>query len=103
MQIVSYKKYHEKLLKECVAVKKSLFIILGCFFLSTTLFASNTNTPKIFAGSCGNSIAKEISDYLKLPLHSIKINHFNDGEIKIKIEEDVKNQDVYVMRHSRCS
>jgi ribose-phosphate pyrophosphokinase len=75
-------------------MKKFFFFML----ITTISLFANEHTPKIFSGSGGTAIAQEVANYLNLPMYQIKINRFNDGELRIKIDEDVKNQDVYVIQ-----
>jgi ribose-phosphate pyrophosphokinase len=80
-------------------MKKIFFLLI---LLETFALYSNENPPKIFAGSCGKEISQEIANYLKIPVYQIHVSHFNDGELRIKIDENVKNKNVYVIQ-SICS
>ena len=53
---------------------------------------------KIFSGRANLPLANNISDYLGLPLGSVDIANFPDGEIRIKLEEDVRGRDVFIIQ-----
>lgn len=53
---------------------------------------------KIFTGSANVELAREISDYLGIGLGEATITRFSDGEIHVKIEENVRGVDVFVIQ-----
>jgi len=53
---------------------------------------------KLFAGRANPTLAARISDYLGTPLGKVKITPFPDGELLIKLEEDVRGRDVFVIQ-----
>lgn len=53
---------------------------------------------KVFSGSASEDLAKKICEHLKEPLGSIEIGKFPDGEIWIKINENVRGADVFVVQ-----
>ncbi|MBI3591601.1 MAG: ribose-phosphate pyrophosphokinase [Candidatus Melainabacteria bacterium] len=53
---------------------------------------------KIFSGRANIPLAKEICDYLNLPLGKINISPFSDGELYVQIEESVRGCDVFVIQ-----
>ena len=57
---------------------------------------------KFFTGNSNLDLAKNICDYLNLPLGSIQVRRFSDGEIFVEIGENVRGKDVFVMQ-STCS
>ena len=57
---------------------------------------------KIFAGNSNKDLAEEICKYLNVPLGQANVSRFPDGEIKIKIEESVRGEDVFIIQ-STCS
>jgi len=61
----------------------------------------NLKSLKIFAGNSNEELAKEICKYLDVPLGEANISRFPDGEIKVKIEESVRGQDVFIIQ-STC-
>ncbi len=56
------------------------------------------NDMKLFSGRAHPELAKRISDYLGLPLGSLAMGNFPDGEIACKIEEDVRGRDVFLIQ-----
>jgi ribose-phosphate pyrophosphokinase len=57
---------------------------------------------KIFAGSpASQPLATKVADLLKTTLGTIKVGRFSDGEIQIKILENVRSIDVYIVQ-STC-
>ncbi len=52
----------------------------------------------IFSGTANPILAKEVSDYLDMPLSKAHINRFSDGEINIQIAESVRGKDVYIVQ-----
>jgi len=53
---------------------------------------------KLFAGRANLPLASKISDYLGLALGAVKINSFPDGELMVKLEEDVRGRDVFIIQ-----
>lgn len=56
---------------------------------------------KIFSGRANLQLSQGISDYLKMPLGEIEISNFSDGEIQVRIKENVRGRDVFVIQ-STC-
>jgi ribose-phosphate pyrophosphokinase len=56
---------------------------------------------KIFSGSSNEPLAKAICKYLKLPLGVAQIDHFPDGEKIIRVDDDVRGRDCFVVQ-STC-
>ena len=53
---------------------------------------------KLFAGRSNPILAQRISDYLGVALGRVKIAPFPDGELLIKLEEDVRGRDVFIIQ-----
>ena len=53
---------------------------------------------KIFSGSINNDFAKRVCNRLGESLAKIKIDNFKDGEIKIIIEESIRQEDCFVIQ-----
>ena len=53
---------------------------------------------KIFTGSANPALAKEICDYLGLPLGEAFVGRFNNGEVQIMIDESVRGKDVFIIQ-----
>jgi ribose-phosphate pyrophosphokinase len=57
---------------------------------------------KIFALSSNVKLAKEIADYIGIPLSECEVAHFADGEINMNIGETVRGHKVFVVQ-STCA
>jgi ribose-phosphate pyrophosphokinase len=53
---------------------------------------------KIFAGSASPSLTAAISKSINVPVGKCTIRQFADGEIKVKIEENIRGRDVFVIQ-----
>ena len=53
---------------------------------------------KIFTGNANPALAKEICDYLGLPLREAFVGRFNNGEVQIMIDESVRGKDVFIIQ-----
>lgn len=56
---------------------------------------------KLFAGNSNPGLAREICEYLGIALGEATVSSFSDGEIRVKIEENVRGADVFVVQ-STC-
>ncbi len=56
---------------------------------------------KIFAGNSNKPLAEAICKILEVPLGQARIERFPDGEIDVKIEEDIRGVDVFFIQ-STC-
>lgn len=53
---------------------------------------------KLFSGSANPALSQKVADILNIPLAKAEIVRFENSEIRIHIEEDVKNKDCYVIQ-----
>jgi ribose-phosphate pyrophosphokinase len=58
--------------------------------------------PIIFSGSASNQLVEDICSFLKLPKGNIETQHFSDRETWVKINENVRGADVFVVQ-STCT
>ena len=56
---------------------------------------------KIFSGTSNPALASDVCKYLEIPLGGAKIERFPDGEKAIRVEDDVRGRDCYVVQ-STC-
>lgn len=56
---------------------------------------------KLFSGKANPALAKEICAYLGIHMGEATVSSFSDGEARIRIEENVRGADVFVMQ-STC-
>jgi ribose-phosphate pyrophosphokinase len=52
----------------------------------------------LFAGNANPKLARDIANYLKMPLGNADIGRFSDGEVQIEILENVRGRDVFVIQ-----
>ncbi|HKW85734.1 MAG TPA: ribose-phosphate pyrophosphokinase [Nitrospiraceae bacterium] len=53
---------------------------------------------KLFSGNANPALAKEICQYLGIALGEALVSEFSDGEIRVRIEENVRGADVFVVQ-----
>ena len=53
---------------------------------------------KIFSGNSHKKLAQNIADSINVPLGNANVSKFSDGEIKVKIEENIRGADVFVIQ-----
>jgi ribose-phosphate pyrophosphokinase len=60
--------------------------------------SENNVDLKIFAGNSNPPLARDITQYLKIPLGRAVVETFSDGESKVEIKENVRGADVFVIQ-----
>lgn len=84
------------------------FILSALLYIPITTWTTNNqfvefnNSACIFSGNSNRELAQKVADHLHSPLGKATVGKFNDSEIQIKIEESVRNKDVYIIQ-STCS
>lgn len=63
--------------------------------------ATDREHLKIFAGTAGKEIAEQMCERLELPLGEATTSYFPDGEVFVKLDEDVRGRDCFVVQ-STC-
>jgi len=63
--------------------------------------ANDQEHLKIFAASAGEHLAREMCDHLDMSLGKGRAIQFPDGEIIVKLEDDVRGRDCYIVQ-STC-
>ncbi|MEK7804758.1 MAG: ribose-phosphate pyrophosphokinase-like domain-containing protein, partial [Planctomycetota bacterium] len=56
------------------------------------------NDLKIFTGNANPNLAKKICEHLSIKLGDAYVGRFPDGEIDIKVNEDVRGSDVFLVQ-----
>ena len=56
----------------------------------------------IFSGNSNKKLAADICKFLKVKLADASIDTFSDGEIRVKINENVRGHDVFVVQSTSC-
>ena len=54
--------------------------------------------PIIFSGNANRPLAEEICRQLKVPLADASVGRFSEGEIRVKLNENVRGRDVFVVQ-----
>jgi ribose-phosphate pyrophosphokinase len=52
----------------------------------------------VFTGNASPELAREICDYLEIELGKAMVARFSEGEIRVKIEQDARGKDVFVVQ-----
>lgn len=60
------------------------------------------NNCLIFTGNANRFLAERIAKYLDKPLGIMDVSRFTDGEIFVKIEENSRGKDVFIIQPT-CS
>src|ERR1700709_2713785 len=60
--------------------------------------ALDSEKLKVFTGRANPQLAEKICKYLKLPLGRGRTELFPDGELHVKVEEDVRGRDCYIVQ-----
>ncbi|HEY0019472.1 MAG TPA: ribose-phosphate pyrophosphokinase [Longimicrobium sp.] len=54
--------------------------------------------PMLLAGTANRPLAQEIARYLDYPLGEVTIKKFSDGEIFVRIDENVRGRDLFIIQ-----
>ena len=57
---------------------------------------------KLICGNSNRPLAERISAYLKVPLSRADVSQFSDGEISVKIEENVRGTDIFIIQSTHA-
>jgi ribose-phosphate pyrophosphokinase len=58
----------------------------------------NNHKLKVFTGRANRMLGEKIARHIGDPLGSITLANFPDGEVSVRIEEDVRGRDVYLVQ-----
>ena len=61
-------------------------------------FDSLSPSMKIFSGTSNTALAENIANYIGKSLGKLKIKTFSDGELSIAFEENIRNEDVFIIQ-----
>ncbi len=56
------------------------------------------NNIKIFTGNSNVALVEKVCDYLSIPLGKATVGRFPDGEIDVKVDEDVRGSDIFIIQ-----
>src|SRR3954453_4812162 len=79
---------------DSILILHSSFIILHLMPMSSL----DAESRKVFAGRGNPQLAQKICDYLQIPLGRGKGDLFPDGELIVKVEEDVRGRDCFIVQ-----
>lgn len=71
------------------------------FSIYTSFFADCGPGIMLFSGSSNPELTQAVANCLGMNVHRAKVGRFNDGEIRIQIEENVRGCDVFILQ-STC-
>ncbi len=58
----------------------------------------DTSSPQVFSGNANPDLAKEIAHYTGVSLGEATVNSFPDGETFVKINENIRGRDVFIVQ-----
>ena len=58
----------------------------------------DTSGPQVFTGNANPALAHEIAAYVGVPLGQASVTSFPNGETAVKINENVRGRDVYIVQ-----
>jgi ribose-phosphate pyrophosphokinase len=58
----------------------------------------DTSGPQVFSGNANPALAREIAAYVGVPLGQASVTSFPNGETAVKINENVRGRDVYIVQ-----
>ena len=61
-------------------------------------FSLTSSKALLMSGTANQPLAQEIAERLDQPLCQVTIRRFADGEIFVKIDENVRGQDVFIIQ-----
>ena len=65
---------------------------------SETLRAMDNSGPQVFTGNANPGLAREIAEYVGVPLGEATVTSFPNGETFVKINENVRGRDIYIVQ-----
>jgi ribose-phosphate pyrophosphokinase len=63
-----------------------------------TLRAMDNTGPQVFTGNANPALAKEIAEYVGVPLGEATVTSFPNGETFVKINENIRGRDIYIVQ-----
>ncbi len=59
---------------------------------------SRKNILQVYSGNANRDLARKVADYIGVPIGSATVARFPDQEIDVKVHDDVRGADVYVVQ-----
>jgi len=60
--------------------------------------SSSTSQLMLLSGTANQPLAQEVAQHLKLPLADVTIKRFADGEIFVRLNQNVRGRDVFIIQ-----
>lgn len=57
---------------------------------------------KIISGNSNRPLAEKISQYLGVPISKAEVSRFADGEIRVKIDENIRGADLFIIQSTNA-
>ena len=57
---------------------------------------------KLISGNSNKPLVEKISQYLAIPLSQAEVTRFSDGEIKVKIDENIRGTDLFIIQSTNA-
>jgi len=57
---------------------------------------------KLLAGNSNRPLAEKISSYLGIPLTDADVSRFKDGEVSVKISENIRGTDLFIIQSTQA-
>ncbi|MBI4313644.1 MAG: ribose-phosphate diphosphokinase, partial [Candidatus Omnitrophica bacterium] len=58
----------------------------------------HNNDLVVFSGNANPALARGICQYLRVPLGDATVGRFSEGEVRLKIDQDVRGRDVFIVQ-----
>ncbi len=66
--------------------------------MDSKMLLEGLDNLRIFTGNSNPALAKKICSYLEIPLGDAYVGRFPDGEIDVKVNEDIRGADVFLVQ-----
>lgn len=66
--------------------------------MDSKMLVDGLDSLKIFTGNSNSALAQKICNYLDIPLGDAYLGRFPDGEIDVKVNEDIRGADVFLVQ-----
>ena len=63
---------------------------------------SRLDPCRIFAGSASRHLASAICERLKAPLGDVEVSRFEDGEVSVRFNENIRGSDVFIVQSTNA-
>lgn len=57
---------------------------------------------KIISGNSNRPLAEKISQYVGVPVSKAEVSRFSDGEIRVKIDENIRGADLFIIQSTNA-